>query len=61
MLHGLCRGDSSRGGTKKSTSVTLGGRVMVYNPMAQYDYVRAYLRVGACFDIMEGPRKMGRE
>ena len=36
MLHGLRRGDSSRGGAKKSTSVTLGGRVMIYNPMAQY-------------------------
>jgi translation elongation factor EF-Tu-like GTPase len=23
------------------------------------DYVRAYLRVGACFDITEGPRKIG--
>ena len=36
MLHSLRRGDSSRDGTKKRTSVTFGGRVMVYNPMVQY-------------------------
>ena len=30
-------------------------RVTFGNP----DYVRAYLRVGACFDITEGPRKIG--
>jgi translation elongation factor EF-Tu-like GTPase len=30
-------------------------RVTFANP----DYVRAYLRVGACFDITEGPRKVG--
>jgi translation elongation factor EF-Tu-like GTPase len=30
-------------------------RVTFANP----DYVRAYLRVGVCFDITEGPRKVG--
>jgi len=30
-------------------------RVTFANP----DYIRAYLGVGACFDITEGPRKVG--
>jgi translation elongation factor EF-Tu-like GTPase len=30
-------------------------RVTFANP----DYVRAHLKVGACFDITEGPRKVG--
>jgi hypothetical protein len=30
-------------------------RVTVVHP----DYVRGYLTVGACFDIMEGPQKVG--
>jgi len=31
------------------------GHLTLTNP----DYIREYLVVGACFDIMEGPRKIG--
>jgi translation elongation factor EF-Tu-like GTPase len=36
-----------------------GDKCEVRVTFANLDYVRAYLRVGTCFDITEGPRRIG--
>ena len=63
MLHGLRCGDSSRGGSKKRTSVTFGGRVMVYNPMVQYAAAAMTMALEAAnatpkeLEVLSGPQK----